>query len=71
MKLAIYNHLNNTHQEVEGDAYTVQRLLIQMFPHIVEHYPFGSIDDMIDYIDSMQHRSVEVVDESEHPLLKV
>lgn len=71
MKLAIYNHLDGSHQEIEGDTYTLERTLYAMFPWLLKHFAFGSLEDIIDYIDNMQHRSVEIVDESQHPLLKV
>jgi hypothetical protein len=71
MKIAIHNHHNEGVQELEGDRHTLQKLLFKLYPVLEGRFYYGDLDGMLDYIDSMQSRSVEITDETEHPFLKV
>lgn len=71
MKILIHNHYTGAETEYEGDRHTLQKLLIKLYPMLEGCYDYGDLDGMIEYIDSMQSRSVEITDETEHPFLKV
>jgi hypothetical protein len=71
MVIKIHNHSTDTEIDYEGDRHTLQKLLFKLYPSLQGRYYYGDLEGMIDYIDSFQSRSVEIVDETEHPFLKL
>jgi hypothetical protein len=69
MTIVIHNLHSNSEKVYQGDKHSISRQLDDDFPWIATMYGPEDLRDALDYIDSQQNFTVEVLDDSLHPFV--
>jgi hypothetical protein len=70
MVIVIHNHHDDSAKTYQGDKTTIYRSIEQDMPWLTEHFTPENLEDMLQYIDTQQNLSVEVLDDREHPFVR-
>jgi hypothetical protein len=69
MVIVIHNLLNETERTFKGDRVTISRALDDAYPFLAPLFGPNELREALDYLDSQQYYSVEVVDDKLHPFV--
>jgi hypothetical protein len=70
MVIVVHNLLNGTERTFEGDKFTISRQLDDVYPFLAPLFGPNDLRDAIEYLDSQQFYSVEVVEDKVHPFVE-
>jgi hypothetical protein len=70
MVIVVHNLLNGTERTFEGDKFTISRQLDDAYPFLAPLFGPNDLRDAIEYLDSQQFYSVEVVEDKVHPFVE-